>query len=79
MLKHRLYLFFRSLDLKDSVKFAEGVNLSLFTKGEIGWGMDLVKATLEFVSRVRTLGMDQCEFCILNSIVLTYPGRFSLA
>ena len=63
--------------MTDTVKFADGVNLNLSAHGDLGWGMDLVQATLKFVSRVRKLCMDRAEFCMLNAIVLTYPGIYN--
>ena len=71
--------FIRSLDLTNCVKFADGVNLSLTAHCDLGWGMDLVQATLKFISHVSKLGIDRAEFCMLNAIVLTYPGKFSLS
>ena len=42
---------------------------------KIGWGSDLVSATLDFVNRLKDVIIDRTEFCVINAIVLTYPGE----
>lgn len=40
----------------------------------VSWGHDLLNCMLDFVSRLKYVSIDNTEFCILNAIVLTYPG-----
>ncbi len=41
----------------------------------IGWGSDLINCTLEFIERLEDISMDRTEFCIMNAVVLSYPGK----
>jgi len=41
----------------------------------LGWADDFVTCTLEFISRLRTILIDNTEFCLLCAVVLTYPGQ----
>lgn len=68
-----LRLAFRSIDLDGRVNFVEGCELSLDQGAHIGWGKDLINCTLDFVNCLKDVDMDDTEFAILNSIVLTYP------
>jgi len=40
----------------------------------IGWNAELVSSLLEFIERLRDIRIDVVEFCLLNAIILTYPG-----
>jgi len=42
----------------------------------LGWGDELVNCTLDFITRLRGIEIDLTEFCILNAVVLTYPGEY---
>lgn len=54
--------------------FAQGVILHKSVCEKMGWGQELVHATLEFATRLRELNIDKVEFAIMGAIVLTYPG-----
>jgi len=73
-----LRLSHRSLRDTDEVRFAEHLVLKPDEGVSIGWGLDLINSTLEFVARMKCIQMDHTEFCILNAIVLTYPGECRL-
>ena len=66
---------FRSMDLMHKVRFADNIMMSVEEGTNIGWGKDLILYTLDFVSSLREINMDLTEFCILNAIILTYPGK----
>ena len=57
------------------IKFAEGLKVPIELAQKMGWGKELVAATVEFSARLKELNIDKVEFCILNGIVLTYPGK----
>ena len=63
------------MDLERKVKFAKGVVMAPCGSSNIGWGSDLINCTLEFIARVKDAKFDKTEFCILNAVVLTYPGE----
>ena len=42
----------------------------------VGWGPELVSATLEIVQIMEELNIDETEFSALASIVLSYPGYY---
>jgi len=44
----------------------------------IGWDAALVSCLLDFIERLRDINIDIVEFCVLNAIILSYPGLFSL-
>jgi len=44
----------------------------------IGWGPELVSATLEIVTIMEELTIDETEFSALAAIILTYPDAPSL-
>jgi len=69
--------YFRSLDYEDSLFFAEGVVLHKSVCEKMGWGQELVHATLDFSVRLKELCIDQIEFAMMGAIVLTYPGMLS--
>ena len=68
----------RSLDCDGAVRFAQGLTMSKDSSANMGWGTDLLNCTVEFVSKLREIAMDHVEFCIINAIVLTYPGSAGL-
>ncbi|XP_074652492.1 retinoic acid receptor RXR-alpha-B-like [Tubulanus polymorphus] len=68
-----LRLAFRSLETPGRVRFSTNVILSPRDGVDVGWGKDLINATLEFVSRMKDVYMDTTEFNLLNVLVLTYP------
>ena len=41
----------------------------------IGWGKDLITFTVEFIQRMKEISTDHTEFCLLNAVILTYPGK----
>ena len=63
------------MDLVYKVRFADSVLMSADEGVDIGWGKDLISYTLDFVNSLREINMDLTEFCILNAIILTYPGK----
>lgn len=69
---------FRSMQYEDSLKFADNIILPRSVAMTMGWGQELVHATLEFATRLRELNLDKVEFALMNAIVLTYPGKFLL-
>ena len=56
------------------MKFAEGIVMTPEQSVNIGWGQELINSTLEFISRLTDVAIDRTEFCLLNAVVLTYPG-----
>ena len=62
------------METSGCVKFADNVVMSEDNSANIGWGQDLVAATLDFVKRLVDIDIDHTEFCLLNAVVLTYPG-----
>lgn len=66
----------RSLGTEGKVKFAEGVELDVEKSRDIGWGNDLIRYTTEFINMLKEISIDLTEYCILNAIVLTYPGNY---
>ncbi|XP_013405267.1 steroid hormone receptor ERR2 [Lingula anatina] len=71
-------LAYRSKEFEGAVRFAENILMSKEESVEIGWGQDLVLATLDFVRRLKDLFLDRVEFCILNGLILTYPDAAGL-
>lgn len=69
--------FHRSMETGSCIKFAEGLKVPIELAQKMGWGKELVAATVEFSARLKELSIDKVEFCILNGIVLTYPGKIS--
>ncbi|XP_052804894.1 retinoic acid receptor RXR-alpha-B-like [Mya arenaria] len=69
---------YRSLPYVDSLFFAEGVILHRSLCETMGWGQELVQATLEFSCRLRQLNCDKVEFAMMSAIVLTYPDAIGL-
>ncbi|WAR05068.1 RXRAA-like protein [Mya arenaria] len=67
-----------SLPYVDSLFFAEGVILHRSLCETMGWGQELVQATLEFSCRLRQLNCDKVEFAMMSAIVLTYPDAIGL-
>jgi len=65
----------RSLDCVLSVRFCNSLVMSVSQCRNLGCGEDFVTCTLEFISRLRPVAIDNAEFCILCAIVLTYPGE----
>lgn len=68
-----LRLSYRSMGLKNVIKFAEGMLVPINYATNIGWGNELINASLEFSLRLQSIRLDHSEFCILNALVLTYP------
>lgn len=66
------------MGLDNMIKFAEQVVMSLEETQTMGWGKELVNATVDFAVRLSELSLDLTEFCILNAIILTYPGVFQV-
>ena len=64
------------MDSEGKVKFAEGLELAPEQTSSMGWGFDLVNCTVEFIGRLKDVRLDLTEFCILNAVVLSYPGKF---
>ncbi|XP_062611341.1 retinoic acid receptor RXR-alpha-B-like [Saccostrea cucullata] len=73
-----LRLSYRSMDTGSCIKFAEGLKVPIELAQKMGWGKELVAATVEFSARLKELNIDKVEFCILNGIVLTYPDAQNL-
>ncbi|XP_076438530.1 retinoic acid receptor RXR-alpha-B-like [Babylonia areolata] len=66
-------LAFRSMGLDNMIKFADQVVIPVDEVQTMGWGKELVSATLDLAHKLVELNLDLTEFCILNAIVLTYP------
>lgn len=66
------------METSNCIKFAEGLIVPTELAQGVGFGKELVNATTEFASRLKEIDIDLTEFCCLNAIVLTYPGRLSL-
>ncbi|KAL8625332.1 hypothetical protein ACOMHN_044475 [Nucella lapillus] len=66
-------LAFRSMGMENMIKFAEQVVIPVDEVQTMGFGKELVNATIDFAQRLSDLNLDLTEFCILNAIVLTYP------
>jgi len=64
----------RSLDCVGSVRFCNSLIMPASQCRNLAGGDDFVTCTLEFISRIRTVAIDNTEFCILCAVVLTYPG-----
>ncbi|XP_041373329.1 retinoic acid receptor RXR-alpha-B-like [Gigantopelta aegis] len=73
-----LRLAYRSMGMDNTVKFCEGIVLSSDYIFSMGWGSELIGATIEFASRLAETHIDRTEFCILNAIVLTYPDAIGI-
>nr|AKG49571.1 nuclear receptor 8 [Crassostrea gigas] len=73
-----LRLSYRSMETGSCIKFAEGLKVPIELAQKMGWGKELVAATVEFSARLKELSIDKVEFCILNGIVLTYPDAQNL-
>lgn len=71
-------LSYRSTPYDDSLRFADNIILPRSVAMTMGWGQELVHATLEFASRLRELNLDKVEFALMNAIVLTYPDAIGL-
>jgi len=64
----------RSVDCRGTIRFATDLLMSPEQCVHIGWDAELVSCLLEFIERLRDINIDVIEFCVLNAIVLTYPG-----
>lgn len=71
-------LAFRSMDFEDSLKFADNIVIERSVCETMGWGQELVNATLDFATRLRDLNLDRVEFSLMNAIILTYPDAIGL-
>ena len=69
-----IQMCFRSIDCRGAVRFATDLLMSPEQCVHIGWNAELVSSLLEFIERLRDIHIDVVEFCLLNAIVLTYPG-----
>ena len=66
----------RSMGMENMIRFADQITIPVEEVQTMGWGKELVNATVDFATKLVELNLDLTEFCILNAIVLTYPGRF---
>jgi len=57
-----------------AIRFATDLLMSPEQCVHIGWNAELVSCLLEYIERLRDIHIDIVEFCVLNAIVLTYPG-----
>lgn len=73
-----LRLAFRSIQFNDSLMFAEGIIIPRTVCETMGWGQELVHATLDFAVRLKELQVDHVEFALISSIILTYPDAIGL-
>ncbi|KAL5020303.1 hypothetical protein ScPMuIL_003195 [Solemya velum] len=74
-----LRLSYRSTSLNNSINFAEGLTIPVDIAQNMGWGKELITATIDFSKRLKDIDLDHTEFCILNGIILTYPDASGLA
>ena len=75
--KYCVYGNFRSQENENTIMFAEGLKVPIDLAQRMGWGKELISATIEFGQRLKGLQIDRTEFSVLNGIVLTYPGKIS--
>ncbi|KAL4229607.1 hypothetical protein ACF0H5_012645 [Mactra antiquata] len=73
-----LRLSYRSMNLDESLYFAHNIVVPRSICETMGWGQELVNATLEFAGRFKELNLDRVEFCLMNAIILTYPDAIGL-
>ncbi|XP_046327390.1 retinoic acid receptor RXR-alpha-B-like [Haliotis rufescens] len=73
-----LRLAYRSMGLDNTIKFADGLLVPSEIAQTMGWGKELINATLEFAVRLKEVHLDHSEFCILNALVLTYPDAVGI-
>ena len=66
----------RSLTTPGKVRFADRIVMTIEETLRLGWGKDLLQATLDFVDRISDMVIDNTEFCMVNAIVLSYPGNY---
>jgi len=71
----QLKLCCRSVDCGGAIRFATDLLMSPEQCVHIGWDAELVSCLLEFIERLRGIDINVIEFCVLNAIVLTYPGN----
>ena len=57
------------------MKFTENIEIPLEKCFNTQLGTELIKLSLEFITRLKYTEIDSTEFAILNAIVLTYPGE----
>ena len=62
------------VSLQGLVTLTPRIQVSEEQAKSIGWGPELIGATLEIVQIMEELGIDETEFSALAAIVLTYPG-----
>jgi len=62
------------VDCPGHLKFALGIILPRSDCTKMGWSLELVDSTLEFVGRLKEVNLDPIEFSILNAVVLASPG-----
>ena len=65
------------MGMEGNIKFADQIVIPVEEAVTIGWGKELIYATVDFANKLLELDIDHHEFCILNAIVLTYPGKSS--
>ncbi|XP_014773144.1 retinoic acid receptor RXR-alpha-B [Octopus bimaculoides] len=68
-----LRLSYRSMGMDNVIKFAEGLLVPINYATNMGWGNELINASVEFSLCLKSIHLDHSEFCILNALVLTYP------
>lgn len=66
------------MEYDDALRFADNIVVPRSVCATMGWGQELVHATLEFAARLKELDLDKVEFVLMNAIVLTYPGNVHL-
>ncbi|XP_060606508.1 retinoic acid receptor RXR-alpha-B-like [Ruditapes philippinarum] len=72
-------LSYRSMEYDDALRFADNIIVPRSVCATMGWGQELVHATLEFATRLKELDLDKVEFALMNAIVLTYPDAIGLS
>ena len=68
----------RSIDCRGAIRFATDLLMSPEQCVYIGWNAELVSCLLELIEQLRDVHIDVIEFCLLNAIVLTFPGLYDL-
>ncbi|GAB1602029.1 retinoic acid receptor RXR-alpha-B [Argonauta hians] len=68
-----LRLSYRSMGMENVIKFAEGLLVPINYATTMGWGNELITASVDFSLCLNNINLDHSEFCILNALVLTYP------
>ncbi|XP_072049896.1 steroid hormone receptor ERR1-like [Amphiura filiformis] len=70
-----LRVSYRSLDLAgtNQIRFGQDLVLSVDDASMLGWSMELLTYTVEYINQLQSLQIDSVEFAVISALVLTYP------